>query len=244
MQEGQPWGAPPAWCLGRPGTPRGCSNNLLLWQVVTETTCPGLSSHKSTVQTLKICRDYLPVSQRLLFNVCWICILPWSGHKYPKQWVTFNLSWEIIPHSSLSWSISSHSATLLALWPAFIYLLCTDPNSLTSHCFCSTSPSRGRFIRRAHGRLPSTSQAVHISSGHSLFHMMGPGSFSSVTSAATSCPAVSYTCCLVTNHHIVIFLVAPPRAGIRGCCSCSWQTGRDASLGHDDVFPLHKMLKH
>lgn len=57
---------------------------------------------------------------------------------------------------------------------AFVYLLCTDPNSLISHCFCSSSPSlRGRFIGRAQGRLPSIPQPVRISSGHSLFQVMG-----------------------------------------------------------------------
>ena len=82
-------------------------------QVVTEITCPGLSPHKYTVQMLKMYRDYLPVSQRLLFNVHWISISPWSGHKYPKQWVIFNLSWAIIPHDLLSWSVSSYADTLL-----------------------------------------------------------------------------------------------------------------------------------
>lgn len=106
-------GASTAWCLGSLGTLRGWRDSILPWQVVTETTCPALSSQKYTVLMLKMCRDYVPVSQRLLFSVRWICILPWSDHKHPKQWIIFNLSWEIIPHVSLSWSISSYVPTLL-----------------------------------------------------------------------------------------------------------------------------------
>lgn len=100
--------------LGQPGTPKGCHNSLLLpWQVVTGTTCPGLSLHKYTVQMLQMVRDHLLASQNLLFNVHWICVLPWPGHKYHKQWIIFNFSSEIFFRGSLSRSISSYLATLI-----------------------------------------------------------------------------------------------------------------------------------
>lgn len=85
---------------------------LLPWKLVTETTCPGLPLHRSAEQMLKMRGDHLWASQRLLFNVHWICVLPSSSHKCPKQWLIFHLCSWMMPHDLLLRGISSYSATL------------------------------------------------------------------------------------------------------------------------------------
>lgn len=163
--------------LGQPGTPKGCHDSLLPWQVVTGTTCPGLSLHKYTVQMLHMIRDYLPASQKLLFNVHWICVLPWPGHKYRKQWIIFNFSWDYSTKLIIMkyFLIFSHAA------PFFKQPLCICsvqiPTPLISHCFDSSSPSwRGRFK----GVLRGGYQASHSLSTLVLvtvcFGWQGPGS--------------------------------------------------------------------
>lgn len=123
VQESLPWGTPPAWCLGSLGTPRGCNDNLLLpWHVVRETTCPGLSSHKYTVQMLKMCRDnclvytgfafYLDLPTNILSNG--------SSLTFLERLFPMTHYCEAFPHMRPPCS---------PLWPALVYLLFTEPNS-------------------------------------------------------------------------------------------------------------------